>query len=366
LTHPRTLDESEVRRLARLVAKGCRLFALTATEDGRVELARLRDGGPVPINRFRVDFAPPAPRPAPRPVASAGPWFGHVEPIPFPFRFGLTNRVVDVAFDLGGERLLAATVSGFLHCWTLADGSVEVVPRGEYGGAVVRAVQAVVGVGNGFAVCGRWGEGLAVVHYDWPTRTATLHRLVTDAGSLEAAWYGFPHLNSVVLKVGGKYLTADLGAPVEFAEVQGESSLQEQIDFTQTPRAAVDAARKLLLPPPQVPVLKADDSQTPAAPYMSHESASGRLRVVLPDRDVVFTPTSDGRPRFRTFAPVGQFAGSTLALFATQPQTWSLHDLDHEGATLAEYPPSKFGIAKLSPDGRRFVRQTQGWALRVT
>jgi hypothetical protein len=55
-----------------------------------------------------------------------------------------------------------------------------------------------------------------------------------------------------------------------------------------------------------------------------------------------------------------------LALFAPQPQTWSLHDLDNEGATLVEYPPATFGVARLSPDGRLFVRQTASGALAVT
>ena len=110
------------------------------------------------------------------------PWSGDVEPIPFPFRFGLTNRVADLAFDDQNGTLLAATVSGFLHVWSLTDGSVEVLPRGCRDGQVMRNVQAVISMANGFAVCGRFGDGLAVVHYDLSTRTATLHVVISAAG----------------------------------------------------------------------------------------------------------------------------------------------------------------------------------------
>jgi hypothetical protein len=360
LTHPRNLGEPEVRRLAKLTAKGCRLFALTATEDGQVELVGLREGGPVPINQFRVDFNPRAPKLAPPPAANVDPWSGDVEPIPFPFRFGLTNRVADVAFDVGGERLMAASVDGFLHVWTLADGSVEVLPRGWADGVAMKSVQAVIGVGNGFAVCGRWGNGLAVVHYDWPTHTATLHHLLADAGDLESAWYGFPHSLSVVLKAGPVYRAVDLGTGGVFPD------MKDRPDLVVRAQAAAAAARILLLPPPAVPVVNYDHSQAPTAPFLIHESGTGQIRVVLPHRNTSFLPQTDGRPRFRTFAPVAQWAGATLALFATQPQTWSLYDLDNDGAALTEYPPATFGVAKLSPDGRFFVRQTASGMLAVT
>jgi hypothetical protein len=108
LTHPRVLRDEEIRRLTKVLADGCRLFALTATEDGDIELARLRDGGAVAVRRFRVEFTAPTPAaersPGPE-VPSHTPWSEDVEPIPFPFQFGLTHRVRDLAFDAGEERL---------------------------------------------------------------------------------------------------------------------------------------------------------------------------------------------------------------------------------------------------------------------
>jgi hypothetical protein len=181
-----------------------------------------------------------------------------------------------------------------------------------------------------------------------------------DAGGLEAAWYGFPHLQSVALKAGPTYRAVDLGTGAVFPDMQGRPEVVVRA------RAAVDAARKLLLPPPHVPVHQPYHSRTPESPFLIHESPTGRIWVKLTDRPLWLCPTSDGRPRFRTFPPVAQWAGNTLALLASQPQTWSLHNLDNDGATLAEYPTSKFGTAKLSPDGLRFVRQTQSGVLRVT
>src|SRR5262245_38824890 len=148
LTHPRVLREPEIGRLSKALARGCRMFALAATEDGQVELAELREGGAVSVRRFRVDFAHPSDKPVVREVPSQTPWSGEIEPIPHPFRFGLTNRVIGLAFTAAADRLMAATVNGFLHVWTLADGTVEVLPRGSRHGQVLKDVHAVMGVEN--------------------------------------------------------------------------------------------------------------------------------------------------------------------------------------------------------------------------
>src|SRR5689334_4517998 len=151
----------------------------------------------------------------------------------------------------------------------------------------MKVVQAVIGVGNGFAVCGRWGPGFAVAHYDWPTRTATLHPLIADADNLESAWYGFPHLHSVVLKAGPIYRAVDLGTGGVFPD------MKDRPDVVARAQAAVDAARKLLLPPPHVPVLNADHGQRPVPPYLAHQSATGGLRLDLPTRAVWLHPMTD-------------------------------------------------------------------------
>ncbi|HEX3151937.1 MAG TPA: hypothetical protein VHR66_27945 [Gemmataceae bacterium] len=365
LTHPRVVMEPQVRRATKFLANGCRLFALTVTEEGQVELVHVRDGGAVPISRFRIDFKKPAPKPPPSTTPANGlyvPWSGDVEPIPFPFRFGLTNRVADLAFDgrLEVEVLLAATVSGFLHAWTLADGAVEVLPRGCKDGQVMRTVQAVLGMANGFAVCGRLGDGLAVVHYDLSTRTATLHSVMSTGGELGATWFGFPNLHAVAVKAGPVHRGIDLGTGSLYPDPRHAA------EFSHGAHTAVEKARNMAVSRPTIPVISGEPHSSLNQPFVVHDSGTGRIRIVADKTVVSFVPTSDGRPRFRTFAPVAQGAGRTLALFAEKPRVWSIHDLEDNGRTLAEYPPCRIGAAKLSSDGLLFVRQTGTGELTVT
>jgi hypothetical protein len=360
LTHPRVLHEADIRRLANLLAKGSRLFALTVIEEGVVELVHVREGGVVPVSRFRIDFQKPATKAATSATGPYVPWSGDVETIPYPFRFGLTNRIVDLAFDDRGEMLLAATMSGFLHAWTLADGSVEVLPRGSKDGQVMRTVQAVVGVGNGFAVCGRFGDGLAVVHYDLSMRTATLHTLMSAVGDLDTIWYGFSNLHAVAVKAGPVIRAIDLGTGGLYPDPRRAHDPRDRA------HTAVANARELSFAPPTIPVVTLGSKARWNQPIVSHDPATGSIRLISKVVGLPFVPTSDGRPRFRTFAPSAQHAGNVLALFDERPRIWSIHELKHDGKTLAEYPPSRIGAAKLSNDGRLFVRQTATGELTVT
>lgn len=365
LTHPRTLSEDEVQRQTKAVADGSRLFALTATEDGQIELMQIRDAGIVNLSRFRVDFASATAAVA-RPVVDGPlyvPWSGNVESIPYPFRFGLTNRIVDLAFDAAGTRLVAASVGGFLFVWSLADGSVEVVPRGGNEGQVVKDVQAVLGVENGFVVCGRMGSGLVAIHYDWPTRTASLHTFFADTEEVETAWHALPDLHSVVVKAGPVLRAIDLGNGGRYPDPLPARPTSPRA------REALELVRGRLVPAPHVPVVRADQSRWPDRPFVVHDSTSGRVRASLAKSSLLFTPTSDGRPRLKGPTVVtAQIAGETLALTAhTTFPSWSLHDLSNDGATLLELPrPHGAQLAKLSNDGRLFARQTDSCELTVT
>jgi hypothetical protein len=366
LTHPRVLREVEIQRLTKVLAKGCRLFAVTATEEGLVELVQIREGGIVPIRRFRVDFTTPVPEEA-KPKFEASPfaaWTGDIEPIPFPFRFGLTDRVNDLVFDTGGRRLMAASVHGFLHVWALADGSVELIPRGCREGEVLKDVHAVLGVENGFVVCGQLGEALVAVHYDFERRTATLHTFFTEAGNVECAWHAFAHLHSVALHAGSEYRAIDLATGGRYPDPFPARGVNTRA------QAAVSEAQQLVLPSPSLPVLPVDYSQRPPGPFVVHGRASGQIRVVFPARHgIAFTPMSDGLPRLQgTPAHSFQVAGNTLALATSGSQSaWSIHDLEDDGRTLAEYSIRHWlPAAKLSPDGRMFARQTANGVIVVT
>jgi hypothetical protein len=377
LTHPRVLREGEVQRLAKVPAPGCRLFALSVTEDGQVELARLSESGAVPVSRFRVEFTAPVPA-TPKPTAveapPQAPWSGDIEPIPFPFRFGLTNRVIELAFDAAGERLTALTVHGMLHVWTLADGTVEVLPRGASEGQVVKDVQQVMGVENGFVVGGRLGSALVVVHYDWPTRTVTLHTLFSDGNLPGVAFHAFPHLHAVAVKAGSECRAIDLGTGARYPDpfpARGANSRAQM---------AAAEAQQLELQRPRLPSrdlglasIDLNRVKPPAGPFVSLEPGAGRVRVDLEQKFIAFVPTSDGRPRLKGVKLFeSQHAGNTLAILAGNyfpaQKTWSLHDLGEDGRTLGEYPTqSKWErVARLSPDGELFARQTGSGVLTVT
>src|SRR5262249_6894798 len=95
LTHPRNLAEEDVAAAARRVRPGTRLFALSGAGRGRARPAEVNHGPPINRSQFHVDLppaAPPAPAAKRRPGGEAEastPWSGDVEPIGFPFRFGV-------------------------------------------------------------------------------------------------------------------------------------------------------------------------------------------------------------------------------------------------------------------------------------
>jgi hypothetical protein len=366
LTHPRVLREAEIRRLAGVLAGGCRLFALTATEDGHIELARVGAAGAVPVHRFRVDFAAPLPAEAKQSrvaVPTYTPWSGDVESIPYPFQFGLAERLRGLAFDAGGGRLLAMTHLGYLHVWNLADGTVEVVPRAASGREVLILPTIALGVENGFVVSGLLGSARVVAHYDWPTRSVTLHTLYLDADQKAGACFAFPHLHSVVVQVRDEYRGIDLstgGRHPETFPARGDSPRA---------RAAVQEARRLQLAPPHIPVVRTSWKEPPV-PAVVDDPKTGQVCVYLPHTNVTFVPTSDGRPRLKTTRlRSALLAGNTLALAAGgMPTDWSIHDLAEDGKTLAEYPGNSQWepVATLSSDGRLFARVTAAETVTVT
>src|SRR5262249_1315453 len=94
LTHPRNLAEPSVAAAARRAGPPTRLFAVTVDGHGEVQFHQLRKGLPVCLSRFRVDLTPAAPivpEPEPCPAAPSAPWKGDVEPVGFPFRFGVED-----------------------------------------------------------------------------------------------------------------------------------------------------------------------------------------------------------------------------------------------------------------------------------
>jgi hypothetical protein len=99
LTHPRNLCEEDVRAAAKRLQPGARLFALTLDRHGQAELSEFKHGTPVALRQFRVDYSTAPAEPARVPPLDTGKWTGDVEPIGFPFRFGVGGKIGDTSFD---------------------------------------------------------------------------------------------------------------------------------------------------------------------------------------------------------------------------------------------------------------------------
>ena len=207
LTHPRALREADVQAAAP-GRRATRLFALSVNDHGHAELAEVRHGTPSPVRQFQVDIGQPA-EPKPQPPADPSAWTGDVEPIPFPFRFGISNASpLLFDFDEDGQWLLVASNHGMLHAFKLDDKELEILPRGMVGNAVLTNVERILGVRGGFVACGRNGVTLVAAHYDFVSRRCTVHKLVEDMAQVERAgklpgvawqWFYFPIFHSVVM-----------------------------------------------------------------------------------------------------------------------------------------------------------------------
>jgi len=168
------LAEPDIGAAARTVPDGTRLFAIGVDGQGKAQLAELRHGSPVTLARFRVDLSQKGEPPAPPPIEQTFGWAGDIEPVGFPFRFGLIGRIQAFAFDAAGEVLLLASSNGILHAHR-PTGPDEVLPRGWYKGELLRDVDAILGVPGGFVVAGH--NRSALVAFSLPFPEPTRHGL---------------------------------------------------------------------------------------------------------------------------------------------------------------------------------------------
>jgi hypothetical protein len=209
LTHPRSLNEPDVRAAARRTRPSVRLFATTLSGDGHCELHELKHGVPVRLREVHIDFREVEPRrrtdPTPE-VRPFQPWEGDVEPIGFPFRFRSTGTFGSrhFAFDAAGQRLLAASTDGLLYLWHLNCNRAELLPRPLLNDRLLLAVQVVLGVAGGFALCGFWGDEkreFGVTHYDLATRKATSRSLgnVNNLRGIRLSWRYDPRQHLVLV-----------------------------------------------------------------------------------------------------------------------------------------------------------------------
>lgn len=377
LTAPRNLVEADVAAAARRVLPGTRLFALAVAPQGNVQLVEVRRGIPVQLCRFHVDMdkarqSPKEEAPAKREEATPlEPWQGNIEPIGFPFRFGVVGKIEDrgFAFDQAGEWLLTASNNGMLHAWSLDGVHMEVLPRGWVEGTVLNHVEAVLGVTGGFVVGGRIHEKMVAIHYDFVSRTVTAH-VLGPASKVRWLWFYFAELHSVACRDGSQPLPdaniahfqeVTLGYAVDLAtggRYPQTGSAQELIA-----RAQHAWARAIgrTLPSPQVQIVTVS-AHRGKEPNVLLDSTTGTL--VLYGTDMTwrrFTPLADGVPVLKDCElQEAQCCGTTLAVSSCRKLS-----ADRvlrlfrgpEGIPLSEFPQqtANMGFA-LSIDGRYLAR----------
>ncbi|MBZ0134735.1 MAG: hypothetical protein K8I27_00010 [Planctomycetes bacterium] len=179
LTHPRNLHEQDVRAAARRLTPNVRLFALTVDELGYAELCQLRHGQQVPVRSFQL-LQPDSPRPPVTESSRRSPWTGEVEPIAYPFRFGVVSAIRHLALDPQGRYLFAVSEGGLLHLWEPAADYGEILPRPLRSGRLAGEPVAIAGVRGGLACCYRDNHALLVAHYDLAARRAVIHTIRSD------------------------------------------------------------------------------------------------------------------------------------------------------------------------------------------
>jgi hypothetical protein len=173
LTHPRSLLDDDVRAAARRMPANVRLFAL-ATDGDECELSELRHGQSISIRKFSLS-KPRKAEPTPQVEAAPdAPWTGPVEPIPFPFRFGLVGSVTHMAMDTQGRYLFTACNNGLLHAWNLTDDRYELLPRPMGGRDLSKTTVAMAGTHGGCAVLHHHGSQAYLTYYDMHVRRVTV------------------------------------------------------------------------------------------------------------------------------------------------------------------------------------------------
>jgi hypothetical protein len=371
LTHPLSLRQPAVITAARSLAddqhQNARLFAVSVDSGGQVELAELHRGWPVVVRRCRIRFdeetsaTSKAPQAAPGQARTA--WKGGVEPIPFPFRCGTLDRIDSpqtdgrrhLDFDDAGSRILVVGRYGLLFAWRVDGTDSEVLPRAlGYGQTVMRPVKTVLGVAGGFVLVNYRQGRHRLAHYDFPTRTCTIHTL--DDPRASAAWMYLRDQHTVVA------ITAS-GSPGAAVDLAAASS--STLRTSRAIEAASRIQREQGSNPTQWPLTRpkpSDPDWDSSYPLLTIDRRTGSLRYLWkPDQVCSITPMTDGRPALCEGRLVqARRGGDVLALLVEDSTGPSLYFISMPQATVlgiftmaGQSANSPFALSR---DGRRFAR----------
>jgi hypothetical protein len=309
LTHPRSLEEAEVRHAAQLIDSSTRLFALTLDRLGQGALLELRHGSPLAIREFRLDLSRSHGQAEKPSISKTADWTGDVEPIGFPFRFGIAGKIPLQGYDFDGNetRLLTACWEGLLHLWDVDGPLVEILPRACYQGRVVNEVVAVVGVTDGFVVVGRLKpkdgpQQLGAIHYQLTQRKCTIYPLP----KLDYSAWGYSPENHCFLALAQSQeegMGIDLSTGDRYATNVGGGSSRVRAAWTAWDRKQVPRRQLLIHLHPSLPHITLD--------WRRGEVGLNNVKPAWKP----FIPLADGRPLLRDSYPIdGILAGSHLGM----------------------------------------------------
>jgi hypothetical protein len=372
LTHPRNVREPDVLAAARRAGARDRLFAVTIDEDGAAAVSEIRRGTPVPVRQFRIEFErskPPEPlRFDPSEVLA--PWTGDVEPVPFPFRFGTSGKIVHFDFDYEGRWLLTVSDGGMLHLWGLNGDQREVLPRPFRDGELLKGVRTVIGVSGGYVLILINKEQPCAAHYDVVGRQCHVLNL----------WRGWPVRTAHYLaEIHSIRFVGTQSGPYLLDLANGKSALERQASERPGLQEALDAYNRR--GPSRCEIIDRDDSDSPSRCRLLSTERYAYILDANPGtitvrqsgcEDRVFVPQADGKPLLRgAMISAAHAAGDVLALCA------QLHDRSirlllfrgSTGALLREYRYEAKTREKprflLSPDGRWLARMAVVWGGHV-
>ena len=360
LSHPRSIAEADFAAATRRGAAGTRVFSVSIDEPGEVRFREWRRGVAIKIGDFRVDFSPPSGS-SRRSATRSGPdprgWRGDVEPVPFPFRFGVTHRIERPLFDFdhAARWLLLCTQRGTLHAWKLDGTTSEVLPRGMVDGEVLEQVDAVVGVADGFVIGGRVGKTLVAMHYEFGSRTARAYQL---GPTLDGEWAWFYSRDVHIIVARGR--TYSRAVDLSNREVYRSRESKER-----PPSRAIrafEASNNHSLPPPRLPVLDENSPEPDRGSFVRLDRSTGEVQVArtVPPWEP-FTPLANGKPSLKNcWLDYAQWRGDTLALLVSGPgqRTRALLFRGPKGMPIRELAPMADPQQMiLSVDGRLIARK---------
>ena len=379
LTHPRNLEEEDVRAAARRLRPGSRLFALTLDRHGQAELSEFKHGMPVAIRQFRVDYSlAPAEAVTPPPTANEK-WTGDVEPIGFPFHFGVGGRIGGGSFDfdLAGNFLLTAGPQGTHYLWDIQGKLIEILPRAMWQGKVRHcATPHVLGVANGFVLTGLFGPHNLAVHLDHVSRKCICYSLGDSKTPYQYPVYSAAHHCLIVPQAEGG-LAIDLSTGERFATNLGGNKCRAQDAWNaweqfQVPTPGLFATRmsNLTRRLPFVGIVPDTGTVILDAYLTIRDPHSGLAHKVW--GGATFTPLADGQPLLRARSVVSaQLCGENLALQTSRLVGFvdiRLHLIRAtDGIPLGEFQTgAKRSAFRLSANGALLARQLNESGIKIS